>query len=93
MPKKTLVNTHSTYSVYNAYFEATPGFFVTGNLFLPADQSIPHPAILMPHGHFGDWAGYSRTLPEIQILATRFAEMGAVVFVYDMVGWGDSTPA
>jgi uncharacterized protein (TIGR03437 family) len=78
------------YSVENAAFEATPGFFVTGNLFLPLHRTPPYPAILLPHGHFGEWGGYARALPESQRLAARLAEMGAVVFTYDMIGWGDS---
>jgi len=78
------------YSVENAAFEATRGFFVTGNLFLPLHRTPPYPAILIPHGHFGEWGGYARTLPESQRLSARLAEMGAVVFTYDMIGWGDS---
>lgn len=78
------------YMIKNVAFEATPGFFVTGNLFIPLNKEGPFPGILVPHGHFGPWGGYARTLPENQILCTRLAEMGAVVFTYDMVGWGDS---
>jgi dienelactone hydrolase len=76
--------------IKNVAFEATPGFFVTGNLLIPLNKKGPFPGILVPHGHFGPWGGYARTLPENQILCTRLAEMGAVVFTYDMVGWGDS---
>jgi dienelactone hydrolase len=78
------------FQVGNVAFEATPGFFVTGNLFIPLNRRGPFPAIILSHGHFGPWQGYARTLPENQILATRLAQMGAVVLAYDMVGWGDS---
>ena len=97
LPAKTPLNPiHSRarmrdgYSVENVAFEASPGFFVTGNLFRPLHRSGPAPGILVAHGHFGDWAGYARTREENQLLATRLAQMGAVVFAYDMVGWGDS---
>jgi dienelactone hydrolase len=83
-------NRVNQYMIKNVAFEATPGFLVTGNLFIPLNKKGPFPGILVPHGHFGRWAGYARTLPENQILCTRLAEMGAVVFTYDMVGWGDS---
>ena len=96
-PNRTALNViqydvveRSDYVIKNIAFEATPGFFVTGNLFVPTKIEGPLPAVLISHGHFGPWGGYARTLPENQILATRLAEMGAVVFIYDMVGWGDS---
>lgn len=97
LPPKTPLNpilnqlkVRSTYTIQNVAFEATPGFFVTGNLFIPTTGQGPYPAILVPHGHFGPWGGYARTLPENQILVTRLAEMGAVVFTWDMIGWGDA---
>jgi hypothetical protein len=80
----------SGYSLENVAFQATPGFFVTGNLFRPLNGTGPYPAILVPHGHFGEWGGYARALPDNQRLAVRLVQMGAVVFTYDMVGWGDS---
>jgi uncharacterized protein len=81
---------HNGYSVENVAFEATPGFFVTGNLFRPLNRVGPYPAILVPHGHFGEWGSFARALPENQRLAARLAQMGAIVFTYDMIGWGDS---
>jgi len=84
-------NRMEQYMIKSVAFEATPGFFVTGNLFIPSNRKGPFPGILVPHGHFGKWGGYARTLPQNQILCTRLVEMGAVVFTYDMVGWGDST--
>src|SRR5262249_46403905 len=97
LPQKTALNPifsrarmRDGYAVENVAFEASPGFFVTGNLFRPLHRDGPVPAIALAHGHFGDWGQYARTIEENQLLATRLAQMGAVVFVYDMVGWGDS---
>ena len=90
------VRQRAGYTVENVAFEATPGFFVTGNLFKPLHRIGPFPAVLISHGHPGagipgvSWAGYMRTTDQYQILATRLAQMGAVVFIYDMVGFGDS---
>jgi len=89
-PIFSMLRTRRGYSVENVAFEATPGFFVTGNLFRPLHRTAPYPAILIPHGHFGEWGGYARALPDNQRLAARLAEMGAIVFTYDMIGWGDS---
>ncbi len=82
-----------SYSVEDIAFESVPGFYVFGNLYRPlgvrAKGSVP--AILVAHGHFRQEGWYARTRPENQLLCATLAQMGAVVFTYDMVGYGDST--
>jgi len=80
---------HPDYIVAKAYFEALPGFYVTGNLYRPVGNG-PFPAILSPHGH---WA-YGR-LENTQIVsipgrAINLARQGFVVFTYDLAGYNDS---
>lgn len=86
--KKTL----DGYTVESVVFESLPGFFVTGNLYKPAGKlkrkSLA--AILCPHGHFNDPNDYARYRKDMQIRCASLARMGAVVFAYDMVGWGES---
>jgi len=96
-PRRTPLNARSSnrrvrgsYSVEDIAFEAKPGFFVLGNLYRPAHPAGRVPAILVAHGHVYERGWYARTRPENQILCATLAEMGAVVFTYDMVGWGDS---
>lgn len=75
------------YIVENIAIESFPGFFITGNLYRPANYNGRIPAILSPHGHFPD----ARFTEAIQTRAAVLARMGAIVFTYDMVGFGEST--
>lgn len=80
------------YTVEAVVFESLPGFFVTGNLYRPTgklrNKSLA--AILCPHGHFSRPEDYARFRKDMQIRCATLAKMGAVVFAYDMVGWGES---
>lgn len=68
------------YTVEKVYFEAFPGFFVTGSLFKPKGKPGPHPAFLYAHGHFSNGrfhdAGVAATRREIVIGAERFEDAG-----------------
>ena len=97
MPARTPLNTvinskriKDGYSVENVYFESIPGYYVCGNLYRPLDDDQIHPGILCPHGHFeGDSLGdYGRFRPDMQKRCATLARMGAVVFSYNMFGWG-----
>jgi hypothetical protein len=81
------------YTVESVVFESFPGFFVTGNLYKPAgtvkNKSLA--VILSPHGHFPEPGNYGRYMKDVQIGCAAMARMGAVVFAYDMIGWGEST--
>ena len=74
------------YIVENIAIESFPGFYITGNLYRPLKPDKKCPAILTPHGHWVD----RRMSPDVQTRSACFARMGAVVFAYDMVGYGDS---
>jgi len=97
-PKKCALNPivqsrrdYDGYSVENVAFESLPGFFVTGNLYRPKLGKPLYAAVLCPHGHFTFPGGGGRFRPDMQLRCATLARLGAVVFSYDLVGWGDST--
>lgn len=94
MPERQIIKSirHSRreydgYSVENVALETLPGFYCTGNLYRPTQQTESGPAILCPHGHFRP---LGRMRANHQIRCAHFARMGATVFSYSMVGWQDS---
>lgn len=74
------------YIVENIAIESFPGFFITGNLYRPVDAKKKNAAILSPHGHTID----KRLKEDVQKRCAVLARMGAIVFAYDMIGYGES---
>ena len=96
LPKRTPLNSiiknkrrYDGYTVESAAFEARPGFFVYGNLYRPIGRQGKYPGVLCPHGHYRGPEG-GRQRPDQQQRCATLARMGAVVFSYDMIGFGDS---
>src|SRR6266545_587920 len=61
MPTKTPLNAvihgkidRGEYTVEKVFFESTPGFFVTGNLYRPKNITGKAPGVLFAHGHWAD---------------------------------------
>lgn len=61
MPTKTPLNAvihgkidRGEYTVEKVFFESSPGFFVTGNLYRPKNTTGKAPGVLFAHGHWKD---------------------------------------
>ena len=80
---------YGTYTVENVAFESLPGVFVTGALYAPAQLKGKIAAIASPHGHWSKPNDYGRYRSDVQKRAASLAMMGAYVFTYDMVGYGE----
>jgi dienelactone hydrolase len=88
-PRYTETRKYDGYSVRNVAIESLPGVFVTGSLYLPEKQKGKMPGILSTHGHWTKPEDYGRFREDAQIRCAALAKMGAVVFAYDMVGYGE----
>jgi len=80
---------HEDYSVFKVLFQSLPGFFVTGNLYVPAGPG-PFPAVLLPHGHWIYGRLENTEISSVPGSAINLARQGFVAFSYDMVGYDDS---
>ena len=78
------------YSIEKVYFESHPGFYVTGNLYRPVGHRGKCPAVACPHGHWADGRLHHDERGSIIARCITLTRLGAVVFSYDMIGFGDS---
>ncbi len=86
--KATIKNkrTMDGYIIENIAIESFPGFYITGNLYRPVTEAKKYAAVLSPHGHLKN----KRLTHFMQLRCAVLARMGAIVFAYDMVGYGEN---
>ena len=95
MPPKTELNPkvngtleRDGYAIDRVVLETFPGFYLAGNLYRPTPSKGRQPVVLCPHGHWEE----GRVNVDVQSRCVRLAQLGCVVFLYDMVGYADSKP-
>jgi dienelactone hydrolase len=78
------------YTIEKVLLETWPGFYLGGNLYVPT-RSGRHPAVVSPHGHWNYGRLEHQPLASVPMRAANLARRGHVVFIYDMVGYNDTT--
>lgn len=76
------------YQVQNIAFESLPGVYVTGSLYTPTNVKGMLPGILNTHGHWAKEGDVGRYRADAQRRFASLARMGAMVWAYDAVGYG-----
>jgi cephalosporin-C deacetylase-like acetyl esterase len=71
------------YSIEKLIFQSLPGVYVTALVYVPADGSSKHPAVLVPAGHSPNGKIH------YQALCQRLVSHGYVVIAWDPVGQGE----
>jgi dienelactone hydrolase len=79
------VSEHGDHRIEHVTFESRPGFWVTANLYLPADTSTPVPGVLFPCGHSANGKAY----PLYVEACVRLAREGCAALIYDPVNQGE----
>ena len=91
-PERTPLNSRITgvlerdgYRVEKLIFESRPGFFVTGNLYVPTGIEHPMPGVIGTCGHSSN----GKAEAAYQSFSQGLARMGYVVLIYDPIGQGE----
>ncbi|MBQ8407634.1 MAG: acetylxylan esterase [Clostridia bacterium] len=88
--KRELVGEYEGYSVEKIMFESYPGFWSTGNLYLPRPLPEKSPAIFNVIGHWGPQRLERSSGADYPQQLANFARMGFICLVTDMIGMVDS---
>ena len=81
---------YNGYAIEVILLETLPGYFLGGNLYLPAGKRPPAPAVLIPHGHWKRGRLEDQPSYSVPALGINLARQGYVAFTYDMVGFNDT---
>ncbi len=84
-PQITGVLERDGYRVEKLILESRPGFFVTGNLYVPTHVDHPMPGVIGTCGHSSN----GKAEAAYQSFSQGLARMGYVVLIYDPIGQGE----
>lgn len=89
-PRYELVGEYEGYTVKKIMFESRPGFWSTGNLYLPHPLPKKAPAILNVIGHWAEQRIHRSKEADYPQQLANFARMGFICLATDMIGTVDS---
>lgn len=72
------------YRLENLVYQSRPGFYVSANLYLPAQAPSPVPAIIIHHSFH-----YPKTQGELHDMGELWARAGAAVLIPERLGFGE----
>lgn len=78
------------WAVEKVLLQTLPGYYLAGNLYLPAGRSGKFPGVLIPHGHWKHGRLEDLDTYSVPRLGVNLAAQGYVAFAYDMVGYNDT---
>ncbi len=82
-PVVSSIRKFKDYSVQNIAIETLPGLYACGSLYRPLKSKGEIPVVLNPDGHFAK----GRYREDCQYRCAALAQMGAMAFSYDLLGW------
>ncbi|MCJ7750108.1 MAG: S9 family peptidase, partial [Armatimonadetes bacterium] len=84
-PRVLRTTAFGEFRVEHVLFESRPDFLVSANLYLPANQGAPAPAVLFTCGHAAEGKAY----PSYAKACIRLAREGYCVLAYDPINQGE----
>lgn len=82
--KTTRVLHGDGFRIENVLYESRPGFWVAGNLYVPAQLTDSMPGLLLVHAHHT-----GKRHSELQDMGMTWSRAGCLVLVIDQVGYGE----
>ena len=79
------------YTVRSLAIKSSDTTWAHGNLYEPIHHEGAMAVVLCPHGHWSNPADYGRFREDMQRRCAVLARLGAKVFAYDMLGYGEAT--
>ncbi len=93
MPERTPLNARVTgtadrelYTIENVVFESRPNFYVTANVYIPKNVTLPASAIVIVAGHDMD---NGKNCPTYQMAHLGLVRQGFIVMAHDPIGQGE----
>ncbi|MEA1877705.1 MAG: acetylxylan esterase [Bacteroidota bacterium] len=78
------------YQVQSFAIQVSDTGWIYGNLYKPLKNRGKKALVLCPHGHWSSPDDYGRFRADMQMRCATLARMGAWVFAYDMLGYGET---